>query len=148
MHVPHVRARGQLARGRALFRVRPGGVLELRFRFEHFILDGHDPVPADLLTWGAWFQTADRHVARDGDEGSGWWISTVFLGVDHGFGVSGPPLLFETMIFAPAEPRQSAAFVAHWDQQCQRYATWAEAAAGHAAIVAEFRTALAIVEAE
>lgn len=26
-------------------------------------------------------------------------VSTVFLGIDHSFGVSGPPVLFETMVF-------------------------------------------------
>jgi hypothetical protein len=110
--------------------------------------DDHRPVPVeDVIAWGTWLESADRIVKQDGDEGSGWWISTVFLGIDHGYGVSGPPLLFETMIFKPEHPRQPRAFVAHWDQQCRRYATWAGAAAGHRAIVAEFRAALAIVEA-
>ena len=30
-------------------------------------------------------------------------ISTVFLGIDHNFFGSGPPLLFETMIFGPPD---------------------------------------------
>jgi hypothetical protein len=111
--------------------------------------DDRRPFPIeDVVAWGTWFETADRHVARDVDERTGWRVSTVFLGIDHGYGVSGPPLLFETMIFKPDHPQQPRVFVAHWDTQFRRYATWAEAEAGHRAIVAEFRTALAIVEAE
>lgn len=51
---------------------------------------------ADVLTWGQWFETANRHVAETniGDAR----ISTVFLGIDHQYG-DGPPLLFETIIF-------------------------------------------------
>lgn len=64
---------------------------------DHYILLGKLAVPEpDLLKWGQWFQTADRHVfeTRIG----GIWISTVFLGLDHNYG-GGLPILFETMIF-------------------------------------------------
>ena len=46
-------------------------------------------------------------------------ISTVFLGLDHAFG-SGPPILWETMIFGGL-----------LDEFQERYATKAEALAGH-----------------
>lgn len=46
--------------------------------------------------------------------------STVFLGLDHG--VEGQPLFFETL---------------HLGEDTQRYATWAEALAGHRACVSE-----------
>jgi hypothetical protein len=64
---------------------------------EYYILDGHKPVPADLITWGKWMMTADRHVAKTmiGDV----WVSTVFLGLNHAWDPSAQPLLFETMIF-------------------------------------------------
>jgi len=83
-----------------------------------FILDGHKVVPTDLDTWSRWFQRANRKVASDhiGDI----LISTVFLGLDHSYG-SGPPLLFETMIFGGPH-----------DQYQERYTTWEEAEAGHA----------------
>jgi len=29
-------------------------------------------------------------------------VSTVFLGLDHGYGFHGKPILFETMVFGPA----------------------------------------------
>ena len=63
-----------------------------------YILDeGGSPVPCDdVVKFSEWFSTADRCVARD--ECDGVTISTVFLGIDHDWG-SGPPILYETMIF-------------------------------------------------
>ena len=64
-------------------------------RNKQYVLDaGGEPVPEpDLLRWGAWFETADRHVAdttlTDAD-GNAVRVSTVFLGLDHRFG-PGPP---------------------------------------------------------
>jgi len=93
---------------------------------EHMVLDAdHNVVPADLLTWARWFEDGDaRRVALDtiGEAR----VSTVFLGIDHSFG--GPPLWFETMVFGG--PHDQATF---------RYATWAEAEAGHAQVVEAIR---------
>jgi hypothetical protein len=41
----------------------------------------------DLLTWARWFETADRRVAVT--EVGVYSVSTVFLGLDHGFGPGG-----------------------------------------------------------
>ncbi len=49
-------------------------------------------------------------------------VSTVFLVLDHGFDESGPPLVFETMVF-PYNTRL--------DEDCERYSTWEEAKEGH-----------------
>lgn len=81
-----------------------------------------NPVPVkSLREFGVAFE-ADRQVASEyvGDIK----ISTVFLGIDHGFDPTGSPdykpVLFETMIFnGPL------------DQECIRYCTWDEAMAGH-----------------
>jgi len=81
----------------------------------------HNLVPCeDLLTWARWFDTADRVVAQT-ELPNGYFVSTVFLGLDHNF-LRGPPLVFETMVFPDGEQR--------------RYGTWAEAEAGHAIVVA------------
>lgn len=62
-------------------------------------LDGRNIVLAkDIHDWAIAFEDmASRRVAEDtiGDVR----ISTVFLGLDHGFGQSGQPVLFETMVF-------------------------------------------------
>jgi hypothetical protein len=90
----------------------------------YFRLEGHEPVQcADVLEWGKWFETADRHVKQEmiGDIR----VSTVFLGLDHSFGDDGPPILFETMIFGGT----------HNEYQ-DRCATWDEAVAMHERAVA------------
>ncbi len=51
----------------------------------------------DLNKWVAWFETAKRHVA---DEKIGKSrISTVFLGLDHGFDDRKSPVLWESLVF-------------------------------------------------
>ncbi len=64
----------------------------------NWILDerGTPVLEPDITKWAQWFEKAERHVA---DEKIGESrISTVFLGLDHSFG-SGPPVLWETMVF-------------------------------------------------
>jgi hypothetical protein len=91
----------------------------------HFILDGHDPKPAEFLEWALWFGANDRRVAWDKFDGVE--VSTVFLGLDHRFG-DGPPLIFETMIFG-----------GQLDEETERYSTWDEAVAGHKKMVERVR---------
>lgn len=90
---------------------------------DRYKLVGHEPVPCpDLREWGRWYEKANRHVAKD--EIGPFFVSTVFLAFDHSWG-DGPPLLFETMIFGPAD-----------DEYQERCSTWAEAEAMHARAVA------------
>jgi hypothetical protein len=96
---------------------------------DQYILQGTTPVPEpDLLAWGRWFQTADRHVAET-------WVtphirvSTIFLGIDHALWPGAhAPILFETMVFGGS-----------LDQEQCRYATWDEAEAGHRSMVEQVR---------
>jgi hypothetical protein len=86
---------------------------------DKYILEGRTPkAVADLIEWARWFEKADRHVARD--EINGILVSTVFLGLDHGWGMHSRPVLFETMVFG-----------GKYDQSQERYCTWDEAEAGH-----------------
>jgi hypothetical protein len=95
---------------------------------DKWILDGKKPVPADLMTWARWYESADRHVANEmiGDVR----VSTVFLSLNHQWG-EGPPLLFETMIFGGP-----------LDEHQERCSTWEEAEAQHAAAVSLVKGAL------
>jgi hypothetical protein len=90
---------------------------------DKYLLDGHLVIPCEnLMYWAKWFETANRRVAltkKDSFE-----VSTVFLGLDHNFGHSGPPLLFETMVFGGP-----------LDQEQERYSTWEEAKVGHKSMV-------------
>ncbi len=79
----------------------------------------------DTFEWGKMFEGQDRVVGKTIIEG---WerdirVSTVFLGLDHSYG-SGPPLLFETMVFD-----------GELDQECDRYTTWEQAEKGHKKMV-------------
>lgn len=99
-----------------------------------YILVDRVPVECrDLILWATWYgdatQSGDRIVAQDqiGD----YWVSTVFLGLDHSFGFGKPhvPILFETMVFIGEKN----------DGTQVRYATWNEAAEGHAEICKRLR---------
>jgi hypothetical protein len=90
---------------------------------QHYILnDADEAVPVDRLTWEQWF-TSDGQWNLAFTKCPGGEVSTVFLGVDHSC-VSGPPLIFGTMVFG-----------GNHANYCERYATKAEAMAGHARIV-------------
>lgn len=60
-------------------------------------------------------------------------VSTVFLGLDHDFGRTGRPVLFETMVFGN-----------HGDEQCVRYHTLDEAISGHEDILVRLRTSKSV----
>ncbi len=94
---------------------------------DHYILDGHTAIQADLMRWAQWHETADRKVKREtiGDTD----VSTVFLSVDHAYG-GGPPMLFETMVFGGP-----------LDQEQERCSTWEQAEAMHDAMCERVRNA-------
>jgi hypothetical protein len=94
----------------------------------HYILKGRETVPietrtlAGLIEWARWFEKTNRRVAFDIFCG-GVHVSTVFLGIDHGFSLFDPrakPVLFETMVFG-----------GKFDQAQQRYCTYDQAEIGH-----------------
>ena len=100
-------------------------------RYERYWIlnDAGEPEPvADVLVWGSWFERASRDrsriIAQDRDEQPGApdvLVSTVFLGLDHNFNLSGAPVLWETLILGgPA------------DGYMRRYTSRAAALAGHA----------------
>lgn len=108
----------------------------------HYRLDGHEVVAIDidinagprdrekLLEWARWYENAERTVMRT-ELIDGSVISTVFLGLDLGWG-HGPPQVFETGLISGEE--QFSAYskrMYHPVEVVARYATWAEAEAGH-----------------
>lgn len=98
-----------------------------KFKPRLYILKGKTPevCTSDVSAWAAMFGKSDRIVART--ELGDVLVSTVFLGIDHNFFGSGPPLLFETM-----------AFDEHNESMCmRRYSTWKAAEKGHAKVCAE-----------
>jgi hypothetical protein len=59
----------------------------------------------------------------------GWMVSTVWLGIDHGFGFSHAPVIFETMIFPPGDEAGGEHIAS--EQYQDRYSTEEAACAGH-----------------
>jgi hypothetical protein len=104
----------------------------------HYILDGTAiRAEPDVLAWARWFAVAERHVALTALTPE-VEVSTVFIGIDHQFGRYGPPVLFETMVFAWQSTTREAL-----DAFTERYSTWHEAERGHEAVCAQVRAWLA-----
>lgn len=80
----------------------------------------------DVGAWARWYERVDRErqIART-DLAGGGYVSTVFLGIDHGWG-EGDPVLWETMVFDTPDG----------DDHQERYTSREDALAGHARIVA------------
>ena len=94
-------------------------------------LEGRKAVPcSDYSEWGQWFETANRIVAKTVIEDAE--VSTVFLGIDHGFG--GSILLYETMVFGTD------------DEFCYRYSSWEDAEIGHKKTCSIVKKKLGITE--
>lgn len=85
--------------------------------------------------WGDLF--GDLEYKRVGADYVGrYWVSTVWLGLDHGLGYSDRPLIFETMVFATDGGK-----VDSWAEEfTDRYSTEAEALAGHRHVVQMVQT--------
>lgn len=87
-------------------------------RSDRYVLDEKQRpvVERDLHKWARWMEDTDRHVGdtrwgpeitipesppfRKERKAQQYRVSTVFLGLDHRFGVPGPPILWESMVFA------------------------------------------------
>lgn len=99
--------------------------------------------PNAVLEWALEFENGP-HSLGDTDV-DGWRVSTIFMGVD-GTVFSGPPILFETMVFS-ASTRvvnfggQERSL--HTPVDRRRYSTYEQAMQGHAECVAETRAIVA-----
>jgi hypothetical protein len=97
--------------------------------------------PDAVLEWGRDFENFKERIVKQQTLWWGGWISTVWLGLNHRFGL-GPPLIFETMVFPPKLTMRPIGIdgfkiVIPWikrgysDLDCDRYSTEAEAREGH-----------------
>lgn len=84
---------------------------------KHYILVGKEHKVVSLLEWAEFMENGDRAVAKT--QIGVVSISTVFLGIDHGWG-EGEPVLYETMIFG-----------GDFDSYQTRSCTWEEAEEAH-----------------
>lgn len=96
----------------------------------YYILDGHNVIPVEHDVWGKWLGDHDKERIVCYDElGADIAISTVFIGLDRNWPRGGDPAIFETLVFRNGD-----------GAECQHYSTWAQAEAGHAAMVARLLT--------
>lgn len=82
----------------------------------------------EMLDWAARLEDREYSVVAH-HWVRGWMVSTVWLGLDHGFGHSAAPLIFETMIFPPGD--EAGGHSVWSDEYCDRYPTEEAAHAGH-----------------
>lgn len=101
----------------------------------YFILHGRVAEPVDMLTWAKWSHSNPDATRVALSQVGLFRVSTVFLGLDHSFGRSGTPLIFETMIFG--EP---------FDNYFWRCGTYDEAEVIHEGVVADLRAGRVPVE--
>lgn len=94
--------------------------------------EGYEPILClDFDKFSAWFQR--NHLLRIIGKtplGPGVYISTVFLGIDHGVNVN-KPILWESMIVGDKKLDDEIGYV--------RYSTYKEAIEGHMKLVDELR---------
>lgn len=108
----------------------------------YFILDeNHNPKEVSLEEWGKQFNRESRIVEQT-DTKLGYWVSTVFLGLDHNFSTdpNAKPILFETMVFDRNNRRTYKLGEGEWESMGEemymnRYHTWDEALKGHQEVV-------------
>lgn len=93
-----------------------------------YVLDeNNNPVKSDLEESNKFLKDIQRRVVAHDQLPDGSLLSTVFLCMDHSYGV-GDPVLFESMWFGgPYEGHQ------------RRYKTWQEALEGHASMLESHR---------
>lgn len=88
--------------------------------------------PVDTARWCLLFSDTRYQVLRQ-DQIGFYFLSTVWTGIDRGFG-EGPPLIFETMVFGPG----------NWGEEQRLYSSEQEALAGHEEIAAAIKLVEAI----
>jgi hypothetical protein len=79
----------------------------------HYYYPDGKPILADELLnatmkWALLFEQRDgNRIVGQTHTLYGEKLSTVWLGLDHNFSHSGPPLIYETMLFAPADKKKA-----------------------------------------
>ena len=92
--------------------------------------------PITLLEWAELGDDTDYKRIASTMVAERYWVSTIWLGVDHNFGLWAPPLLFETCVFdngAPIEVLEGHETVE--SLVIDRYTTEEQAKAGHEGVV-------------
>jgi hypothetical protein len=101
--------------------------LNAQFPKGHWILDeNHNAVEVGLGDWAQWVESMGANRVVRQEHMQSFFVSTMFLGLDHRFG-PGSPILFETMVFA----KTPTGVVDYSGLYMDRYETYAQALEGH-----------------
>jgi len=113
----------------------------MSLKTEYYIIkDKKIVVAKDVHEWAMFFEkTKNRRVANN-ILLDGTTVSTVFIGIDHGFFHDDLPVLFETMVF-PWPPGIADIFSKEPNNEHEmcRYYIWEEAEKGHKEILKRYR---------
>lgn len=88
------------------------------------------------ITQTEWLRLYENNVVKQDELPNGYFVSTIWLGIDHNFGhCKGPPsehipIIFETLVFKTK---------CRHEVDGRRYSTKAEAEAGHAEFAMKWR---------
>lgn len=94
--------------------------------------------PMSMQEWAKELEAPDAKRVASTTLPNGYWVSTVWLGIDHSFG-GVRPIIFETMVFKHDKTADGGAGVTEWGEvDSDRYSTEAEALEGHARLVNEW----------
>lgn len=90
----------------------------------------YPPGDAGLFEWAEDMGRSDLRIVKQDILPNGFWVSTVWLGLDHNFFRTGPPLIFETMC---------ENVIGEWEDFQERYSTENDAIVGHLEALDQFR---------
>jgi len=105
----------------------------------YYKLVGKKVVPVkDVLEWGRWFENRAQRIVKQELLPNGYYVSTVFLGIDHSFSMfrNTPPVVFETMVFDEASFNKYGGI----EEDMDRYTTYKQAELGHQMTIDRWKT--------
>lgn len=94
--------------------------------------------PISVYRWSALFSSYSYKcvaVTSWNQGGRSYRVSTVWMGINHGWGDTPEPIIFETMVFSDDETI---------DTWCTRYSTEDEARAGHNSVVSLLQATVSV----
>lgn len=102
----------------------------------YYILNSKkEPVPAvSALAWAEWWENNREACVVAQEKVGGYFVSTVFLGINHDHLGQGVPILFETASQAASDDGTLEILA--------RYSTWEQAEEGHKKAVRSVKLAL------
>lgn len=106
-----------------------------RYSSQHYDRKGK---PITFCAWALLFEDREGYGRVRATTVGQWWISTIWLGLDHGFNyperADYQPVIFETMVFWHGPEGMERMY-----EEGDRYSTEAEARRGHASFIRRIR---------